>query len=260
MLANKRVLVTGGSRGIGAEIARTLASQGAQIVINYHTAGRPAQDLVQEINKSWPHCNAAAIQADISDNTQIEVLFQKTLTHLGGVDILINNAAMESTVPAVDLTEEQWNKVIDTNVKGAFFCAQHAAKTMIAQAQGGVILNVSSIHETIPRLGLSHYCISKAGLTMMTKSLALEWAEHGIRVLGVAPGAIETEMNRDEITHFGRDKFESWIPLSRLGQVEDVANAIAFLISDNAGYISGDTLTIDGGYLLNLVRYDPREQ
>jgi glucose 1-dehydrogenase/3-dehydrosphinganine reductase len=130
---------------------------------------------------------------------------------------------------------------------------------MRRQGAGGVILNNSSIHESIPRLGLTHYCVSKAGLAMLTKSLALEWAEFGIRVVAISPGAIETEMNREEITAFGREKFEDWIPLSRLGTPMDVAAASLFLVSDQASYITGVTLTMDGGYGLITIPYDPRK-
>ena len=134
-----------------------------------------------------------------------------------------------------------------------------AARIMVRQGHGGVILTTSSIHENVARLGLTHYAISKAGLRMMNKALALEWAEYGIRVLGIAPGAIETDANAKEIAAFGKDKFEGWIPLSRLGNTDDVAKTVAFLVSDDAGYITGTTLEIDGGYVLNLVRYDPRK-
>jgi glucose 1-dehydrogenase/3-dehydrosphinganine reductase len=129
---------------------------------------------------------------------------------------------------------------------------------MCKDGSGGVVLNIASIHDTVPALGTAHYCASKAGLSMLTKSLAIEWAEYKIRVVGIAPGAIETEINRAEIAAFGRSNFEAWIPLGRLGNVKDIAAAAAFLVSDDASYISGVTLCVDGAYSQNTIRYDPR--
>ncbi len=122
------------------------------------------------------------------------------------------------------------------------------------------VFNIASIHDTVPFLGCAHYCASKAGLTMLTKTLALEWAEYQIRVVGLAPGAIETEINREEISAFGRNRFESWIPVARVGNVDDIARAAEFLLSDDAAYINGATIPVDGAYGLNTIRYDPRER
>jgi glucose 1-dehydrogenase len=130
---------------------------------------------------------------------------------------------------------------------------------MRAQETGGVILNISSIHDSVPRLGTVHYCASKAGVTMLTKALALEWAEYGIRVVGISPGAIETKLNQSEIAKVSRAKFETWIPTGRLGTTDDVADAAAFLVSEQASYISGATLLVDGAYSLNTIHYDPRD-
>ena len=259
VLTGKRAVVTGGSRGIGAEICRVLASDGAQVIVNYHSSAQEAEALVQDINERTDRILAFAVKADVGTQQGAESLINAAVELMGRVDILINNAGTESTVSAIDLPMEEWDRVMNVNLRGAFICAQAAARQMIAQGSGGVILNNSSIHETVSRLGLTHYCVSKAGLRMMSKALALEWVEHGIRVLGVAPGAIETDANRAEIASFGVERFEEWIPAARLGQTRDVADAVRFLVSDQAGYITGTTIEIDGGYILNLVRYDPRK-
>ena len=253
LLTGKRALVTGGSRGIGAAICRVLAREGASVAINYLHHADEAMILAQSLAP-----RAIIVQGDVSTESDVVRMVGSVAKQFGGLDILVNNAGCESTVAALDLPLAEWDRVLNTNLRGAFLCAREAARVMSSQHSGGVIINNSSIHEAVPRLGLTHYAVSKAGLLMLTRSLGLEWAEHRIRVVGVAPGAIETEMNRAEINAFGRHKFEAWIPAGRLGHVDDVAEAVAFLASDRAAYISGTTLTIDGAYTQNFVRYDPR--
>ncbi len=248
----KVALVTGADGGIGAAIARHLYAQGATICLNTFKPVAAHQAMIEALR-------AFAYQADIRDENAVRNLFRGVLEKFGSVDILVNNAGVESIVPALELTVEEWDRIHSTNLRGAFLCAQAAARIMKSQSAGGVIVNVSSMHDQVPRLGTVHYCTAKAGLSMMTKSLAQEWAEYGIRVVGVAPGAIETEINRAVINSFGRQHFEQWIPLRRIGTVMDVAHAVSFLASDEAGYISGTTLLVDGAYSLNTVRYDPRK-
>lgn len=253
LLTGKRALVTGGSRGIGAAICRVMAREGARVAINYLHHAAEARALAEELSPQ-----AMTIQGDISREEDVTRLVATVVEKFGGLDILVNNAGTESTVAALDLPMAEWDRVMNINLRGAFLCAQEAARAMRAGGNPGVIINNSSIHESVPRLGLTHYAVSKAGLLMLTRSLGLEWAEFGIRVVGVSPGAIETDMNREEIEAFGRHLFDEWIPAGRLGQVEDVAETVAFLASDRASYISGTTLTIDGAYTQNTIRYDPR--
>ncbi|WP_319532011.1 glucose 1-dehydrogenase [uncultured Cohaesibacter sp.] len=260
-LKGKRAIVTGSSHGIGESIIEEMIVQGARVILN---TSRPSgldalKAKADALNKKAGEDVASAICASVDDEDQVKRLVRDGSAWLGGLDIFINNAGVESTISALDLDMAEWDRVMNVNLKGAFMCAREAARIMIDQGTGGVILGNSSIHEAVTRMGLTHYTISKAGMRMMHKALALEWAEYNIRVLGVAPGAIETDMNREEIAAFGKDKFEEWIPLSRLGQCGDVAKTVAFLVSDDASYITGTTLEIDGGYVLNLVRYDPRE-
>ena len=249
-LAGQRVLVTGADRGIGAGIATLLGEQGATVCRNiFHAVASAEEDFGNP---------DLLIQADLRDPAQVTRMFLEIERRLGGLDLLINNAGVESIVPALDLSVEEWDRVIDTNLRGAFLCAQGAAKLMKREASGGVIINISSIHDQVPRLGTVHYSVSKAGMSMLTRSLAHEWGEFNIRVVGISPGIIETEINRDQIERFGRDRFTDWVPLKSLGTVADVANAVVFLASEDARYISGTTITIDGAYRLNTVRYDPR--
>jgi glucose 1-dehydrogenase/3-dehydrosphinganine reductase len=235
-----------------------MVAAGAKVAINYVKHGAAAQALAGELNQVAGATVAVAIQADVSSEEEIETLFDQTVRAFGGVDILVNNAGYESTHAALDLPMAEWDKVFNINLRGAFLCARAAARIMHSQGAGGVIINNSSIHDSVPRLGLTHYCVAKAGLAMLTKVLALEWAEYKIRVVAVSPGAIETDMNRAEIAAFGKHHFEEWIPLHRLGHIDDVAASVVFLASDAASYITGTSLLIDGGYALSLVRYDPR--
>lgn len=253
----KSVLITGAERGIGKALAHRFAAEGARVFLNTLSPVEACGNLLAEIVPSGKG-DAHAFQADIRDPDAIRAMFQAVEAMYGGLDVMINNAGVESVVSALDLRVEEWDRIMNTNLRGAFLCAQQAARIMKPQG-GGVIVNISSMHDSVPRLGTAHYCASKAGLTMLTKTLALEWAEYGIRVVGISPGAIETPINSSEIVKAGRANFEQWIPAGRLGMVEDIADAASFLASNAARYISGTTLTVDGAYSLNTIRYDPRK-
>lgn len=256
LLQGKTALVTGGGRGIGATISETLAREGASLAIVGRSVTPALVDYAQSLAKT--HGVACVpLGADLLQSGSAEQLFADFDTAFDHVDITVNNAGYETTGAAEDLPEADFRGVLEVNLVAPFLLAQQAARRM-KKSGGGVIINLSSIHGQIPRKGLAHYAASKAGLHMVTRSLALEWAEYGIRVVTVSPGAIETDMNREAIAHFGRDRFENWIPAGRLGNTSDVAEAVAFLCSDRASYITGTELVIDGGYLQNLVRYDDR--
>jgi glucose 1-dehydrogenase/3-dehydrosphinganine reductase len=255
-LINKNVLVTGGSRGIGAGICKTMASCGANVIINYHQQKENAEKLVAELQQDY-NVKAFSFQADIGNQKAIINMFNFIDKSVGSIDVLVNNAGCETIAHAVDLNLDEWDRIFNVNLRGAFICSQEASKRMIKQ-KDGVIINISSIHDKVPRKGLIHYCSAKAGMNMMTKCLALELAVHNIRVVAVCPGAIETKMNREEIDKFGREKFNKWIPLGRLGVVEDIAWTCAFLSSDKAAYYTGTEIYIDGGYKESTIPYDPR--
>ena len=255
-LKNKNVLVTGGSRGIGAGICAAMASCGANVIINYHQHKENAEQLAEKLQQDY-NVKAFSFQADIANEVEIIDMFKFIDTSVDSIDVLVNNAGCETVEHAVDLPLNEWDRVFNVNLRGAFICSQEAGKRMIKQKQG-VIINISSIHDKVARKGLIHYCSAKAGMNMMTKCLALELAAHSIRVVAVSPGAIETEMNRKEIDKFGREKFNNWIPLGRVGNVEDVAWTCAFLASDKAAYYTGTEIYIDGGYKESTIPYDPR--
>ena len=255
-LKGKKALVTGGSQGIGAGICRKLAACGADVVINYYRSKEKAELLASEIKAEFG-VNAWTCYANVASSSDITDMFAFMDSKCGGIDILVNNAGVETVTHVLDMTEEEWDMIMDLNLKGPWLCAQHAGRRM-EKSGGGVIINISSIHDVVPRKGLVHYCASKAGLKMMTKCLSLELVDKNIRVVSVAPGAIYTEMNRKEIQKFGADKFEKWIPSGNIGEVEDIANAVAFLASSLSSYIHGADLYIDGGYMNNTIQYDPR--
>jgi glucose 1-dehydrogenase/3-dehydrosphinganine reductase len=256
-LQGKRILITGADRGIGAALAVRYAEMGAHVCANLFAPVAKSEGLLAQLNHAG--CKPTlVVPADVRDPDQIDAMFRAIADGLGGLDVLVNNAGVESIHAALELSADEWDRVLDTNLRGSFLCAQGAARLMKQQHSGGVILNISSIHDTVPRLGTVHYCASKAGLTMLTSALAQEWAEHGIRVVGLAPGAVETAINRAAITQIGRSKFEQWIPMGRLGSTDDICDAAVFLISDRASYISGTTLVVDGAYSVNSIQYDPR--
>lgn len=255
-LTGKKALVTGGSKGIGSAICHELAACGADVFINYYSHKEAAEQLAGEIEHKY-NVKARTGGADVSSSEEVKKLFELVDSELGDIDILVNNAGTESIVHVLDMEEREWDRVIDTNLKGPLLCSQEAGRRMENKG-GGVIINISSIHDIVPRKGLVHYCAAKAGLKMFSKCLSLELAESNIRVVSVAPGAIETEMNREEIIEFGRDKFNNWIPSGRIGNVSEVAKTVSFLASDMADYINGADLYIDGAYMNNTIQYDPR--
>lgn len=257
-LKNKNVLVTGGSRCIGAGIAKVMAACGANVLINFMSHKENAEELAVFLQKEYK-VKVASFCADISKKEDVEKMFLYADENFGSIDILVNNAGCESIEHALFLELDEWDRIFNVNVKGAFHCSQQAGRRMM-EKRTGVIINISSIHDKVPRKGLVHYCSSKAALNMMTKCLALELAEYNIRVLTVSPGAIETEMNRDEINEFGREKFNNWIPLGKIGNVEDIAWTCAFMASEKAAYMTATEFYIDGGYKESTIPYDPRKK
>jgi len=257
-LKGKKALVTGGSQGIGAEICRHLAQCGADIFINYNRNKDKAQALAEDIRRTTG-VKVAIGGADVSNAKAVKQLFLDMDEKIGSLNILINNAGCETVNHVLEMEEAEWDKVINVNLKGPFLCSKEAGLRMENNG-GGVIINISSIHDVVPRKGLIHYCAAKAGLKMFSKCLSLELADKNIRVVSIAPGAIETNMNREEINKFGRDKFENWIPQGKIGHVADVANTVAFIASDLADYINGTDIYIDGAYMNNTIQYDPRPE
>lgn len=243
MLENKVALVTGASRGIGREIALVLAGYGADVIINYNGSKERAEAVAKEIREMGR--KAAAIKADVSDANEVAALFEQSLKEFGRIDILINNAGITKDNLILKMSEEEYDAVIDTNMKGAFLCMKQAAKLMLKQRSGRII-NIASISGIIGNAGQVNYCAAKAGMVGMTKALARELGSRGITVNAVAPGFIRTEMT-DVLPEQVKEGMLAQIPLKRAGEAKDVAEAVAFLASEGAAYITGQTLQVNGG-------------
>ena len=248
-LRGRRALVTGANSGIGRAIAVALADEGARICVNYVTHPEAAQAVVAEIAAAGR--TAMAAEADVSDATSVVRMFAQVEEAWGGIDILVNNAGIDGPRAAGwEQEPETWRRVLDINLTGAYLCAREALRRMVP-ARRGVIVNLTSVHERIPWTGYSAYTASKAGLSMLTKTLAQEAAPTGVRVLAVAPGAIQTPINRDVWGDPAQlADLLTKIPMGRLGTVDDVARMVAVLVSDVAGYVTGTTLFVDGGMTL----------
>jgi len=256
-LNGKAALVTGGAGGIGKAIALRLAGAGADVVvadIDPESASGVAEEIVSKGRK------ALVIEADVSSVASARDLAAKTVKALGRLDILVNNVGIYPPSPVLDVTEEMWDNVLDTNLRGLFFCAQAAAQQMIAMQHGGRIINIASLEALHPTLALSHYDASKGGVLMTTKALALELAPHGILVNCVAPGIIRTpglERLLGILIPTGApfeetaEMFLPRVPIGRIGTPDDVANVVLFLASPAAGYMTGSLVLVDGGYLLS---------
>ena len=249
-LLGQTAIVTGASRGIGRAIAVELAAAGANIVASYVNDRVAADSVVSTIIAGGRQ--ALAYRADVSQSADVDALFDVAEREFGEISILVNNAGMETFDLIENLSDDDWQRVLAANLNGPFYGIRRATKSL---PRGAAILNISSIHSTVPRRGAAHYCAAKAGLDMLTKTAALELAPQGIRVNGIAPGAILTDMNREKIRQTGEDNWREWIPLQRVGTTEEIARIAAFLVSPAASYITGEIITADGGYGLNLVRY-----
>jgi NAD(P)-dependent dehydrogenase (short-subunit alcohol dehydrogenase family) len=252
-LEGKVALVTGAGRGIGFRIACRLHQEGASIVFNDKELG---ESSARYIETSSMRSKVIFHQADISRLTEIERMVECTVSKFGRLDILVNNAAIDPTAPFFEVGEDVWQQVIDTNLKGAFFCAQKAARKM-SQAGQGRIINISSVHSQATMPGFSVYSASKGAMNALTRELALELAPHGITVNAVAPGAIEVEKFVSDPL-YDRDALAAEIPSGRVGKPEDISGLVAFLCSDDAAWLTGQVITVDGGTLTRLYLYAGR--
>jgi glucose 1-dehydrogenase len=250
LLTGRRALVTGAATGIGRGICLELAAHGAAVAVN-HRASKTAEarELVEQIEGGGGQ--AIAVEFDVTFEDQVQRGFADARETFGGLDLLVNNAGIEKPFWLWEMPLEEWQRVIDVNLTGAFLCAREAARIMLDAGANGAIVNVSSVHEQIPWRRFSHYCASKGGMKLFGQTIAYELAPHGIRVVQVAPGAIATPINQDVLEDpKARAEVESEIPLGRWGRVEDVSRAVAWVASDQAEYVVGATLFVDGGMTL----------
>jgi glucose 1-dehydrogenase len=248
-LKDRVAIVSGAGRGIGVALAKGLAREGAAVVVNYSRSAAEAENVVRAIREGGGR--AVALQADVSEPADHERLIAAALDNFGRLDILVNNAGIEFRESFLTTTVAQWDQTLGVNLKGVCFLSQKAAQAMIGGGRGGKIINISSCHDTVPLNNRSAYAVSKGGLAMLTKSLALELAEHKINVNAVSPGAILTEMNSAQLSvPEVRARLLARIPWNRLGDVEDCVGATVFLASPESDYVTGATLYVDGGLLL----------
>ena len=242
MLSDKVAVVTGASRGIGRCIALALAAQGAKVVASARNA-EALDNLVEEIKRQGGE--ATAVVGDVAVDTDASRLIDQAVAKYGHLDILVNNAGITRDGLLLRMKNEDWDAVLDTNLKGAFLCIRAAAKVMSKQRSGRII-NISSVVGEMGNAGQANYCASKAGLLGLTKSVARELARRNVTVNAITPGFIVTDMT-DDMTDKARQAMTEQIPLGRLGEVDDIANAVIFLASDQSSYITGQVLGINGG-------------
>lgn len=244
-LERRTALVTGGTTGIGHAIALELARQGAQVAVNYRRDGPSVRDTIAALEAIGRPC--CAVAADVRKADEVRRMVADVRERLGVVDILVNNAGVGQWGPIVDLSEETWDTMIDTNLKAAYLCAQAAAPGMIAQ-QWGRIVNITSTASVRMIRGMSAYCASKAGLAMLTQGLAVDLGRYGITANGVGPSTVPTSINAADLAKPGMLEAEQQAnPSGRIGTLEDIAATVAFLVSDGASWINGQNIIVDGG-------------
>ncbi len=247
-LEGKIAIVTGGGAGIGEAIALRLAEEGADVVIGDvdETAAQAVADQIEALGR-----RAAAVRTDVTKKQDIETLVERA-RQLGPIDILINNAGIEEITPLLEVPEAEWDRTLDTNLKGVFLCSQVVARAMIAEVRGGKMVNIGSIAGVMPPRKAPHYASSKGAVHTLTKQMALELAPHDITVNAVAPGVIRNGLS----THHSladperAERIAQGIPLGRVGSPRDISHAVLFLVSEEADYITGAVLPVDGGFLL----------
>ena len=245
-LADKVVLVTGASRGIGRGVAEVLAEEGAHVAVNYVSSAAKAEEVVEAIRQR--DRRAIAVQADVTNRQQVEAMVGRVTRELGPIDVLVNNAGVESIVPFLELDDAEWQRVTDVNLKGEWLCSQVVAREWVAQGRKGTVVNIGSVQAGMVLPGRTHYAPTKRGIEALTRNMAAELAEYGIRVNCIHPGLFDTDMTQwvmadAEILPIVLDK----IALKRAAQPRELGPAVAFFASDDSSFVTGQCLYVDGG-------------
>jgi len=244
-LHGKVAIVTGGNSGIGKGIVLALAERGANVVIDYVMNPEATEEVERQVAALGDQ--SIGVEADVSKVEDLQRLVDSAVKAFGRVDVMVNNAGVESRTSILDTTEGQYEKVLNINLKSAFFGTQTAAKQMIAQGDGGTIINITSVHEDWPMPGNTPYCLSKGGMRMLTRTAGVELAPHGIHVIGVGPGAVRTPINDYDDAQLKR--LNDAIPLGRMAEPSEIGNVVAFLASEGASYVTATTFIVDGGIM-----------
>jgi glucose 1-dehydrogenase len=255
-LKGKNVLVTGGTSGIGQAIAVRFAEHGANVAINYLRAPDEATETEEQVHACVAKVRQEGVRnvlvgADVSDEDQVVRMVEETVEQLGGIDVLVNNAGIQISRPSHELSSADFDRVLAVNLRGAFLCAREAIRHFLAEEKPGSIVNVSSVHQLIPKPSYLGYSVSKGGMMNLTRTLALEYAARDVRVNAVGPGATVTPINRAWVDDpVKREMVTDHIPMPRPGEADEMAGVVAFLASDDAAYITGQTIFVDGGLTL----------
>ena len=252
MLEGKTIVVTGGNSGIGEAIVMAAAAEGANVVIDYVVHPEETTALIAKVEAAGGH--AVGVQADVTQAADLQKMMQTAVDTYGRLDVLVNNAGIETRTSLLDTTEADFDKVMAINLQSAFFGTQAAAKQFIAQGGGGLILNISSVHEDWPMPGNIAYCVSKGGMRMLTRTAGVELGPHDIRVVNVAPGAVATPINAcTEADPAKLKALDAAIPLGRMAHSSEIADVVVFLASGKAGYMTATTVVVDGGIMQGSV-------
>jgi len=247
-LKNKAAIVTGGNSGIGQAIVLELARQGASIVIDYVVHPEATEQLEKQIAKLGSQCTG--VEADVSKVAELQKMVDAAVSTFGRIDIMVNNAGIETRTSVLDTTESQYDRVMAINLKSAFFGTQIAARQMIKQGGGGRIINITSVHEDWPMPGNTAYCLAKGGMRMLTRTAGVELAKHNVLVVGVGPGAVATPINLSTMDDPAKlAQLNAAIPLGRMARPEEIASVVAFLAGDGASYLTATTIFADGGIM-----------
>ncbi len=252
LLEGKSVIVTGGNSGIGEAIVLAAAAAGANVVIDYIKDPKETESLIDHVTSLGT--KAVGVKADVSKVADLQTMVDTAVSEFRRLDVLVNNAGIETRTSVLDTTEEQYDRVMDINIKSAFFGTQIAAKQFLAQKSPGVVVNMSSVHEDWPMPGNTAYCVSKGGTRMLARTAGVELGEHGIRVLNVAPGAVETPINQSTMEDPKKLKqLNAAIPLGRMAKPAEIADLVIYLASGSADYMTATTVFTDGGIMQGSV-------